>query len=89
MGNFRICICISGLWPIPEVGPKAEGSDSGSCTSISISRSVRIMCTFMFKRGMLVYWHVMGDDSDVMGYGRRTLEQSGATLHMKKDTTIT
>tara|TARA_B110000090_G_C13068313_1_gene326247 strand:+ start:277 stop:408 length:132 start_codon:yes stop_codon:yes gene_type:complete len=43
----------------------------------------------MFKRGMLVYWHVMGDDSDVMGYGRRTLEQSGATLHMKKDTTIT
>ena len=31
----------------------------------------------------------MGDDSDVMGYGRRTLEQSGATLHMKKDTTIT
>ena len=39
---------------------------------------------YMFEsRYQLVYWHVMGDASDINGYDRRRLELSNALLRMK------
>ena len=35
---------------------------------------------------MSVYWHVMGDASDVIEYDRRRSRLCNATLHMKEDT---
>ena len=41
-----------------------------------------------FRRGqILVYWHVMGDTSDIKRCDRRTSELSNAPLHIKQDTT--
>ena len=50
-------------------------------------RSVRIYkYVFTRERWLLwvwVYWHVMGDASDITGYDRRTRELSNAALHIK------